>query len=403
VTDEDRTPDGPASGPPGPDVEAAFPGVGPASPARQTPASSDRQYPASSDRQYPASSGGQYPADDGSAGWSKPAWASPSPAWRPDDTASQTGGAEPRAFDGYGTWPTGWAAGSFGASDQTGPPLDTLASPSPPRRPLMLIFAVVAALIVVAAAAFAFVANHHSHSTAHPAPSAQGTPPAQQPGGTIAPSGPPTTPAQVTTGPLDGYLLPASAIGPNVRIVLIPGGRDAVTQPTLDFCNYSYTSERKRTQRVQVRYEGGAVAVSEEFVKYQPGATQLAAAELQKAIATCPPSFRDGNETVTQITHVTGVTGLANNATVLTFAARYADLGAAISLWTTAVYQFDGNYFAGVYVYGSDRQAVQNEAIQLGQKATVYLREAAAGKPGTGGGPILTPPSSSPSTPGSQV
>ena len=63
---------------------------------------------------------------------------------------------------------------------------------------------------------------------------------------------------------------------------------------------------------------------------------------------------------------------------------------------TTAIYQFEGDYFSGVYVYGTDADAVQRSAAKLGAASAKLLAEAAAGKPGTGGGPLAAPEQSAP-------
>jgi len=64
--------------------------------------------------------------------------------------------------------------------------------------------------------------------------------------------------------------------------------------------------------------------------------------------------------------------------------------GSLTTEWSTVVYQFDGNYFSGVYVYGTDKAQVQQLGSKLAANAAHHLAEASAGKPGTGGGPFTS-------------
>ncbi|MBX6372157.1 MAG: hypothetical protein IRZ02_07865 [Acidothermus sp.] len=358
--------------------------------------------------------GGDRPSrDDEQAGWSKPTWASPSPPWRetahddvpppsPERSTFPAAFEAPRPYEGYGT---GWVApyGRYDGGDRyEGAYTSDTISANQGRRPWVVVLAAIAAVAVIAGAVIAYVTTRSPQPGPSAQPSGAATTPAPHPSPSAASPSPETTPT-TSTGPLDGYLLPASAIGSGVRIVLISGGRDAVTEPTLDFCTFTYTSERDRLTRVQVRYEGGPQAVSEEFVRYKPGGAAKAFGELRTAISRCPSSYRDGDQTVGHIQVIRNTPGLVTDSVMLVFAVSYSDLGGPFTLWTAAVYQFDGDFFAGVYVYGADPQAVQRFAAQLGAKAAGLLREAAAGKPGTGGGTILNPSPTSPAGPGSQV
>jgi len=62
--------------------------------------------------------------------------------------------------------------------------------------------------------------------------------------------------------------------------------------------------------------------------------------------------------------------------------------------WQAIVYQFNGNYFSGVYVYGLTRSSAVAAAEQLAAISARHLAQAATGRPGTGGGPFqsLSPP-----------
>ena len=54
--------------------------------------------------------------------------------------------------------------------------------------------------------------------------------------------------------------------------------------------------------------------------------------------------------------------------------------------WQAVAYQFDGDYFSGVYVYGATRATALAQAERLGAISARHLAEAVSGKPGTGGG-----------------
>ncbi len=282
---------------------------------------------------------------------------------------------------------------------------DTLSSSNGERRPRSGVVAAVVAAVVVVGGGAAYLATgpHHGSRTqsASGSPSvAAAQPPVVSPSDGTAPSpndgtapspsdetAPSPSASATSTGPLDSYLLSPAGFGPDTRMALIPGGRDAVGQATLDFCNYTYTTETNRALRVQVEYVGEQGFASNEVVKYQPGAARAAFGELSQAIATCPSTFTTGTTTTTQVQVVTGVGGLVTDHQVLTFASQ--SQGATV--WTAIVYQFDGDYFSGVYVYGNSKSAVTQTAEHLGIEAATHLREAAAGKPGTGGGDVYGP------------
>jgi hypothetical protein len=306
---------------------------------------------------------------------SGPVWASPNPyAGAPDD--------------------------AFGA--------DTISSPHDRRPTTTIVAAIVVLALVVGGGVTFFALRSHGGATGQPAarppasaggpsapgsalpsgagsapPSAQSTPPA---------SASPSPGSAVSTGPLDSYLLAPADFGPGTAMQLIQGGRDSVNQATLDFCNYDYTSEQLRAVRVQVSYAGPFGFASNEFVKYQPGGASAAYAELGKAIASCPSTYRTASgEVVSNVEAVTGMAGLVRDHKVLAFQSS----DGLNTTWTVAVYQFDGDYFSGVYVYGATSAAATELAKTLGADAAQHLTEAAAGRPGTGGGVIGGPDSGS--------
>jgi len=87
----------------------------------------------------------------------------------------------------------------------------------------------------------------------------------------------------------------------------------------------------------------------------------------------------------------TNIAGLTQEHLAITFEMAAPGLdGSLTTEWSTVVYQFDGNYFSGVYVYGTNKAQVQQLGSKLAVKAAHHLAEATAGKPGTGGGPFTS-------------
>jgi hypothetical protein len=64
---------------------------------------------------------------------------------------------------------------------------------------------------------------------------------------------------------------------------------------TLDLCGYTFKSESRRLDRVQVNYSkpGAAVSASNEVVAYRAGGAALAMRELATAAKTCPTGAQD--------------------------------------------------------------------------------------------------------------
>jgi hypothetical protein len=176
---------------------------------------------------------------------------------------------------------------------------------------------------------------------------------------------------------------------------LIDGGRGtSVDDATLDWCGRSYPSDQLRSGRVQVEYNGSDLFVSNEFVKYNTGGAATAYTEIQAAVQSCQPSFQVSGQTTDQIQVAAHSASLVDDQLTVT-----AFEEGSIPLWTAVVYQFDGNYFSGVYVSGGSRATVLQGAEQLGSEAATHLKEAAAGKPGTGGGIVGTEPPESSTSP----
>jgi hypothetical protein len=300
-----------------------------------------------------------------------------------------------------------WAVPGSAGWGYAGTPPEPV-SPKRPRRSLWII-AVVVVLLAIGATGVVVLARRHAASTAAAPPpaSAQPQPSTAHPSPTPTPSAPQASPRQALpsvspasplpllpagatpdpgSGPLDHYLLAPAEVGGSALMFLNDGGRSSTDQATLDWCNFTYTSEKLRTARVQVQYtSNNSQPAGNEFVRYQSGGTTKAWAELQQAVTSCPAVSYEAGFTYSHVERGQREADLLAHQIVLSY--QVADSSGGLSLpWQAVVYQFDGNYFSGVYVYGQSRLLVLDEARRLGAEAARHLAEAVAGKPGTGGG-----------------
>ncbi|HEY5199343.1 MAG TPA: hypothetical protein VIJ31_00410 [Acidothermaceae bacterium] len=341
---------------------------------------------------------------------------------------------ESRAAGQYGG-PYGGPANPWAAPGSPGGgPFASPEYPPAPRRSRTLIWVSVVVVIVVLAASSvgALVLDTHHHSgpsaaavapAASSAPASAGSSVPQSSPSTQSPSpsspspssspsfspsaapstGQPTAPAGgaapgSASGPLDQYLLAPAEVGASSMMFLIDGGRNTTNQATLDWCNFTYTSEALRMTRVQVEYTGNAaLPAGNEFVHYQKGGTARAWAELQKAVTTCPPSSTTDGYVNDQVQRAGADSELVARQIILSY--HVTDPTGQLNLpWQAVVYQFDGDYFSGIYVYGLSRSLALTEAEQLAAKSATHLAQASRGKPGTGGGPIQSVASAPPDT-----
>ena len=326
--------------------------------------------------------------------WTAPAFGPPPPAFGPPPSPSAAHPGDPPG-NMFEAPPSGGFVYPAGA--QAPYRVDYLESPARRRSPAAFIAIGVVVLVLIGAGAGLVARGGSSSSTSVAGVASASASP--QPRDSTAPSQAPSgaTPAPDTAaGPLDSYLLPPGDVGVGTLMALIPGGRSVTDQATLDFCNFDYTSEKLRDARVQVQYLASGTSASNEFVRYRAGGAAAAYGEIQKAIAGCPSSYRESGGEVSDIKRLTGLTGLTKNSAAVSFTSTFTGDSGVISQTTTAIYQFEGDYFSGVYVYGTDADAVQRSAAKLGAASAKLLAEAAAGKPGTGGGPLAAPEQSAP-------
>ena len=259
-----------------------------------------------------------------------------------------------------------------------GPQGDYLESP-PRRRPPVagLVGLVVIGALILAGLAFAVSGG----STTTSSGSTSGT---SGTSGTASQSAAPLP----AGGSLVPYLLAPNDLGPATSMTLVPGGRllSGANGVTLDFCGDQFASEKSRVERVQAQYDGPAGTASNEFVRYEPGGAAAAFNEIKKAVSTCGTGYQDSTGAVSHIQQPSGFTGLAARHVVVSFEQQVGSQGLTHSFWVTCVYQFDGDFFSGVYVYSADAAGGRQLAESLATEAAGHLNEAANGRPGTGGG-----------------
>jgi hypothetical protein len=141
---------------------------------------------------------------------------------------------------------------------------------------------------------------------------------------------------------------------------------------TLDLCNARFSSESKRTARDQVDYgdsQAGAEIASEEVVRYSAGGAVAAYHEVVRAARTCPSSVKEGSATVTHVSVQPRSSALA--ASQLTVTQRVTR--GRQNLWTAAIYQYDGDIYAGVYTYLPTRAEALRYAEDLADRVAKRL------------------------------
>jgi hypothetical protein len=184
--------------------------------------------------------------------------------------------------------------------------------------------------------------------------------------------------ALAASSPLDKIVLTAAQVGPGYQRVAQATSR-GTQAPTLDLCGYRFTSEAKRTDRLQVGYArpGSAIAFSNEVVTYAPGGTALAMRELNAAITHCPSGAvtSPGSGLPPLRYRVTRLraTGLLSGS--LSFSMRiYGTVnGQPESLTAAIVYQVHGNRLSGVYAYGGTAAARNAEDLRVARLSAKNL------------------------------
>lgn len=178
---------------------------------------------------------------------------------------------------------------------------------------------------------------------------------------------------------LDKLVLRASQLGPGYKLLHRSDGRGANGLVTLDLCGYRFTSEARRTGRLQVNYDGTGTVIkySNEVVSYAPGGTRLALRELNQAVNRCParpvPSTVQGVPPLTYRITRLSTAGLLPQTVALRINVSGVYKGKRFSETDAAIYQVHGNVLSGLYAYGGSVKQRERAALRAAKQSRATL------------------------------
>jgi hypothetical protein len=178
---------------------------------------------------------------------------------------------------------------------------------------------------------------------------------------------------------LDKLVLRASQLGPGYKLLHRSDGRGANGLVTLDLCGYRFTSEARRTGRLQVNYDGTGTVIkySNEVVSYAPEGTRLALRELNQAVNRCParpvPSTVQGVPPLTYRITRLSTAGLLPQTVALRINVSGVYKGKRFSETDAAVYQVRGNVLSGLYAYGGSIKQRERAALRAAKQSRANL------------------------------
>ena len=170
-------------------------------------------------------------------------------------------------------------------------------------------------------------------------------------------------------------------------VKLVPGGA-ALTDPSFDNCNYSFTTEAQRTARRQLRVvapNGVEAPIGSEAVAYKtPAAAAKAMVEWRASVAGCKPLTWMKGKVPSDDVRIDS----ASNRTDLTLPIKdntdtnilFRPRGAKVSYRVLIISQRKGNVITTVLVYTAakpvpgDVAALQFLAKQTGQRMAAAVR-----------------------------
>ncbi len=179
---------------------------------------------------------------------------------------------------------------------------------------------------------------------------------------------------------LDKLVLRGSQLGPSYKLLhRAADGRGANGFVTLDLCGYRFTSEARRTGRLQVNYDraGAVIKYSNEVVSYTPGGTRLALRELSQAVNRCPSgpvgSTVKGVPPLTYRITRLSTAGLLPGAVALRINVSGVYKGKRFSQTDAAIYQVRGNVMSGLYAYGGSVKQRERAALRAAKQSRANL------------------------------
>jgi hypothetical protein len=178
---------------------------------------------------------------------------------------------------------------------------------------------------------------------------------------------------------LSKLTLRAAQVGSGYRMTRIPGGNRVSGQVSLDLCGQRFPSETQRIARLQVayRHQGNVVQVSNELVRYRPGAALEAMRELRYVAAHCPRGpvtgpVRGVGPLTYRLTQITDGRLLRQHVAVkMHMTGRIG--GKPVKQTVIAVYQVRGDVLSAVYTEGHGKLA---ERVRVG----LHAAEQSAGR-----------------------
>lgn len=146
---------------------------------------------------------------------------------------------------------------------------------------------------------------------------------------------------------------------------------------TLDVCNASFPSEALRQERYQEFFtapdDPKTIVESNEVVRYQPGGTAQAYRELRSVVRHCTAMSTHGFR-VSKPKIDPRSTNLAAHQLTLEFSQSHAGK----TVYSAAVYQYEGDLFDGIYVFRGSPQDALTAVRRLAHYIAPKLATAAA-------------------------
>jgi hypothetical protein len=179
-------------------------------------------------------------------------------------------------------------------------------------------------------------------------------------------------------------ILQPKQVGKGYVLVARNDGFGVKSAPTLDLCGRKgYTSEKLRTDRLQVNYlkQNTALGLSNEVVTYKTGGAKKALQEVLRHALTCPRSpVVTGEPGVGPlrftITPVHDAKLLSGYVAVKVRAVGKLANGKKVDQTSYAVYQRRGDVLSGVYSFGPNTAAQQQFALHAAEQSAALLRKA---------------------------
>lgn len=179
---------------------------------------------------------------------------------------------------------------------------------------------------------------------------------------------------------LNKLVLRGSQLGPGYKLLhRSADGRGADGFVTLDLCGYRFTSEARRTDRLQVNYlkPGAAIKYSNEVVTYGRGGTRLALRELNQAVNRCPAGPVDS--TVKGVPPMTyritrlPTAGLLPGTVALRINVFGVYQGKRFSQTSAVIYQVHGDVLSGLYAYDGSIKERERAALRAAKQSRANL------------------------------